>query len=473
MSSFAERYNSKLCASEMFASAVCNMQCKYCYIPKNEAMKKLHEQIIEGIRSRKFFDILEGTYGKELKSLSLWGTEPTLILHEITEALPDMLNRFENLETFGFSSNMLSHTDRIVNFIEELAKITDREIKVDLQFSLDGPDYITDNNRKQGATEAIIKNVLSVLTSLDKLDLKNIKVDSHFKPTLSIDNIRFYNENVPKLIDWFKLFDDIYEEFNVSVKNKDKISLATGAAPTFVLPGVYTKSDGEEAKEFFDNLYFIESLNRRDSLFKYITRFNNYEGRFSRMVRFHSEIPAKAFMFTCSGGDANLGIDMNGIAHICHRSFFMMQEEYTETVSEDLNPENWDVKIFQTGRDKVLREKFTADVSKKEDFLRFTYIMRNYHDFMTFRISQVVHLTKELAFAGQASQQFLVDDDLCEMFAMFVVTAFSCPAESVAATGVVHFTPVSIIRLLGNGAFESMFSHYVDRIKKGELNLYV
>ena len=65
-------------ASEIFAAGWCNLNCKYCYIPKTDFLKKIHKSILERIEDGTLLEELKNTYGENLTSISHWGTEPTL-----------------------------------------------------------------------------------------------------------------------------------------------------------------------------------------------------------------------------------------------------------------------------------------------------------------------------------------------------------------------------------------------------------
>jgi len=66
-------------------------------------------------------------------------------------------------------------------------------------------------------------------------------------------------------------------------------------------------------------------------------------------------------------------------------------------------------------------------------------------------------LVKELALCGQAELIFLENKNYLTIFNLFTNTCLSCPMENILNTGCVSFTPISILRLFGNGAFREIF----------------
>ena len=91
--------NQRLVAGELFTAGVCNMNCKYCYIPKTGSLKKVHDKLIEKLESGEYVSDLEYVYGKNMEALALWGTEPTLTLDKVTKLLPKLFSTFKKLKT--------------------------------------------------------------------------------------------------------------------------------------------------------------------------------------------------------------------------------------------------------------------------------------------------------------------------------------------------------------------------------------
>ncbi|GAI99331.1 unnamed protein product [marine sediment metagenome] len=70
----------------------------------------------------------------------------------------------------------------------------------------------------------------------------------------------------------------------------------------------------------------------------------------------------------------------------------------------------------------------------------------------------------ELALAGQAGHQYLENGELSTLFALFVTTGLSCPIENILNTGSIHLTPLSLLRMFGNGGFRELL-HAIPRRK--------
>jgi len=143
-----------------------------------------------------------------------------------------------------------------------------------------------------------------------------------------------------------------------------------------------------------------------------------------------------------------------GAVHMCHRTYYFNKEKYIKSVMSMDKYKNWDVSVMEEGRMREINKYYIVPYDDEFEMWRLYYVMRGYHDFWRFRVGYTVNMMRMLALAGQAEERFLKNKDYTVLFAYFINSAFSCPMENLLNTGCVHLTPVSILRYLGNGAFE-------------------
>lgn len=433
-------------AGEVFTTGYCNMDCSYCYIPKNDYMKEIHENIIEDLKEDKFIKRLGEVYGDNLKNLSLWGTEPTLTLELITDRLDKIADEFPNLETFSFSTNLWNFRGKLIDLLNHADNIFDSGITLDIQISLDGPKDITDKNRREGATDKIRENFRELIIETNSINLENVRLELGFKPTLGKEDIKRY-KYVDKLIDFFKFFDELIK-FYKDNSNNDRVILKGSGNPTIVVPNTYSAEDGKNFKSFIKSLNEINEMNKEEDLFNCITgHVNTYYHRFNKLLKYYDDIPRNLKMFTCSGGDSQYAVDTQDNVHICHRTLFLKYDKYFNEVEED---------------DHNNIRNYIVDKEDDYELTRFLYTMRNYHDFIKFRVNYTSVIVRELAYSGQANKKYLENEDFLKMFCYFINTAYSCPVENLLRTGSVHLLPISIIRVFANGAFEEIYKDAIN-----------
>ena len=445
-------------------------------MPKVDEMKQIHKEVIEYLKSDKFLKDLEAVYGENLEHISLWGTEPTLILDYFTPKLEKYFETFKNLKAFGFSSNFLTNVESIFRFLKELERVSepyvkerakqrkDATIKVSIQISLDGPDFITDNSRQMGATKKIVENYKKYLQFLEKNKFKNIKIESNFKPTLSIEHISLFNKDVTYFDKYFEFFDDLYDEYykRKELFESEYFTMGLASSGTLVVPGTYTSQDGKEWALYLKNLSSFRHHLIKHSKYKHYKFFaSEYDSRLHRLIKYMNDAYSKPEMMTCSGGDSNWALDNKKQLHICHRSFFFDDNRYMDAVMKNKEfIDNWDVSLFENEKITNIKKNFMVDSQDKFEAARFMYVMRGYHEYTEFKESFVYAMLLCLAKAGQASKIYLENDKLALLLCKFLTQTFGCSIENVLNTTSIQLTPISLIRLWANGAFEQLVKDY-------------
>ncbi|RLE67009.1 MAG: hypothetical protein DRJ38_00115 [Thermoprotei archaeon] len=415
---------------EILTTAWCPFNCKYCYIPKTPMTVRMHKEL-EG----KLSSLIRDAAKLRIKHIGFWGTEPTLTLSKID--VQELLSN-PSLETISFSTSMMYKPEVIREFIMRVAP---HKVNVRVQVSLDGPAFITDRNRMEGAAERIPQNLKQLVCSLQGVNLGETTVEFRFKATLTIDNLKEMVRE-PKLIDEYKAYFEGIERELIKANTNRNVRIARGTyCPTMMVPGKYTSEDGKIFCSFVKECYAHDLKTA-------------YHYRLRRIYDYAYELHKKR-MFTCSGGDSNFGYD--GSFHICHRSFYLNRDDYVQSVLQT-DIDNWDVSLFKLGHIQHVRRYITRDL------VRLQYVLRGHHDFWKFDVSSVVARLQELAACGQVSELYR-DDHWAVKFAIFSQAGLDCPMENLLNTGSIHIVPVSLIRLFCNGAFEE-----IDRRVRSEIS---
>ncbi|MFA6437577.1 MAG: hypothetical protein WC242_05310 [Candidatus Paceibacterota bacterium] len=399
-------------------------------------MKELHLDIAESLSNGAFIKNLNEAIGKNLSHLGLWGTEPATTLRILSKKLNDITKAFPKIEKIDFSTSLV-FIDPIVDFIQAMDRICP-EIKLGIQISLDGPAFITDENRFKGAAQKIPENFIKLIKKIQKIQLK---INFRWKVTLMIDNIRKMIEESSGIDDFYLYFKDINNQFSIINKNKNIKLEEESYVPTLTVPGKYTTEDG---KAFATFLKKIHEKNHESS----------YTYSLKRIVNFYYELSNKRTMFTCCAADSSIGVSDK--IHICHHGFYLDKEKYIKSVLAENDMNNWSVSYFNEGMVNVLIKWYTPEINDNFAKNRLFYVMRGYHDFWRIHLANVSAITKELALVGQTEKLFLKNENYLNLFSLFINIACSCPIESFLNTGSIHLTPISLIRMFGNGAFREI-----------------
>jgi len=418
------KLNERAVAVEVVSTGWCPLDCDYCYIPKTDETKNMHENIVNKLRSGEWIDKLDDKF-ENLHHVGFWGTEPLLILDIVTNQIDDLVNVFPNIKTIEFSTSLCLNPLPIKRLKDKL-----NEYDIDMKWQVSADGHYTDINRMDGATQKIKDNLKKLAKNMDKFTLK-------WKPTISIDNIEDMANNPDEVEKFLSFYKDM-KEYVLDIN--DNVEIAEGSyAPTLVVPGKYTSDDGKIFAKYIENM----------RKYNYDTAYTN---RLKRVMNYSYDLDRNPSMFTCSGGDSNFGFD-DGNIHICHRTFYQDRNKYIESIKQQKRYDNWDVSLFEDGTINMIKDKYIVG---DDDLLRFEYVMRSYHDYLELKLNHTNAIIIELAKCGQADDIYMDNPELRETLALFLHTSHSCPAENLLNTGVVHFMPVSMIRLWANGAFQEL-----------------
>lgn len=439
-------------AVELFSAGWCNLACKYCYIPKTDFLKGIHENIIKSIEDGTFINDIKEIYGDTVESFSHWGTEPTLTVKHFKSFYDEAVKIFPNFKEVKISSNFMTNPMNLVVWLTEILPQS-KKLDVSIQVSHDGPAFITDKNRIGGSSQAIINNCLKFTEEINKVGtIHNVKM--HLKPTSGEEDIELLS-HFEHALEYYTFFDDFVSKWVEKNKNKE-VSISTSVDPTIVLPGSYTKRDGIN----FNNLYKNQmKLKERD--WKIISSpDSNYYHRWKEKWYFLKEFFIKQKMFTCSAGDSCFALgDIPGTSHICHQSFYMDHPTYYDE-ARDYGLDEQSMEGIDSGRTQQLIDTFIKHKDDELGTMRMMYLTRGYNDFVEHKMSVSIAHILELAHVGQINSIYK-DVKMAEQLSYFAQVT-DCPMVNTTITGSQLVSTSSLMKLFGNGVFENIFKRLLE-----------
>jgi hypothetical protein len=84
-----------------------------------------------------------------------------------------------------FSTNSIAHSDRIIDFAKKIDEITDHPFILSVQFSYDGDE--STNEIRYADSSIIYKNIVYVITELNKINFKHTSIKLYFHGVISLD----------------------------------------------------------------------------------------------------------------------------------------------------------------------------------------------------------------------------------------------------------------------------------------------
>lgn len=397
------------------------MCCKYCDMnDKKYNFKESNDKIRQSLINNDFFNnlIKNFSFMKEKNiEISLWGLEPSINFDICQDFIKNCLDYFINTNKISYSTNCgLGFNQQ--KYLIDCLELYSRPIELDIQFSIDGPNWITNNTRQVGANEKVISVIKQILEYSKQL--KNIKISGHLKPTLDSHYMKILADDDEKFYEFYNFFYDLKKEFN---KIQGTFDIDYGI-PTLVIPHYHTVEDG---------IIFTKFLNKIN---KYKKEFN--QPLFAQTLVAVKEALNNDFSFyMCSAGSFTLAIDCDGEIYGCHN-------------------------LFKLSYDDSLDDAIRAQSSKynnKEKLMWQQKLLYQYKEtYESFMDGLIIALVK-----SKQIQDIYTKDIRARNILKKISMSMLCPYGHITTTKNVWILTTSYLKLFGNGAVQELIKLSQDK----------
>lgn len=427
----------------LYTTAVCNLNCSYCYIDKNPALKKIDDILDESFKGDYYFDFTKRMFPRQgqLKRIETWGGEPFLRMDRVYGTLHRIIRHYPFFEEMHSSTNYAfpDWPEQFFGLMEQFGQYPDRRFKYLLQLSSDGPQYITDKGRGAGTSAQCMKNFKTLVDGIGNRLPPNVELTVTFKPTLDLESTKLLCDEV-KLIEYYQFFEGLVEMlWNLGYSN----IRAFLPVPNTACPSPVTKEDGILFAELCRLCRKIERENIERGHFKYyqcITPFATNTGEQPLTYQYPN--------FTCGTGRTIIGLLPGEMISACHNGFVDLASDYKKQVTANHGESTIDFGMFLNDNPM----KLTMDLKNFETYERQAecYACPN----TTARLSNIVSMINILAYAGQIDERYKSQEEALNAGIFIQSHTAYCIRDNYNTTGMMAAVPVGLLKLLLNGAKE-------------------
>lgn len=429
-----------------YTCGTCNLQCKYCNIDKNPILVEIDKALEKSFEGDYYFERVKKYFPNrgKLKRIETWGGEPFLRMDRIYPTLHNLISYYPYLDEM-FSSTNFSYDSWIEQFfglMDQFKLYPERDFKYFLQLSMDGPEYINDENRGVGVTKRCLQNYNLMLEELKKGRLaENVELIISPKPTLDLKSLHQLNDK-DKIIEYFQFFEDnlIKPCMDLNLKN---VTIHY-TCPNTAVPAPVTVEDGKMFAEICKKIQEIEVENVYKHYFQYYEKITIYSPYVA-----NNNLTYKYSHHTCGSGTTLIGFLPDNMISVCHEGFTHFIAEYKKLAATSKR-EGATINF-----DKFLNEQSVPYCLDDEGFAEHCrkMLMFNNPD-TTARLINITSQIFALALAGQIEKCYL-DQTNALKAAIFIQNRYSfCIKDNYNTTGSFTLIPNGILKLLLNGAFK-------------------
>ena len=440
------QFNEERATAVLYTCGVCNLNCRYCTIDKNPVLKNIDNLLEESFQGDYYFNRIKEYFPRkdQLRRVETWGGEPFLKMERIYPLVHKLIEYYPYFDQMFSSTNFAydGWLDKFMGLMHCFEEYPYRRFKYDLQLSVDGPEYINDNNRGKGVTKKCIENFdkLVEIIKADKFPA-NVDLCIMLKGTWDIDCIRKLNSK-EKLIEFFKFYEDAYLDKIRNLNNPNVGIVET--IPNTAVPSPVTQEDGKIFAELIQKCREIEGENMLSHYFKYYTRITPFtDGACNNCVSYCGN------RHNCGSGSNMLGFLPHNMVSACHEGFVQLIETYKEYAN------NRSDQTLTVELDKFLNEHPVPMCTDDNGYQIHENKMATYNNTRsTAQTATSVAMIIALAMAGQIDKKYLNEPNAVFAAQFIASNAAYCIKNNYAVTGSFILESVDLYKLMLNGALD-------------------
>ena len=456
----------KFTAATLFTTALCNLNCSYCYICKDNSgcLKQIDDELAKDWEENKYLQAIlevDETTKESLDKITLWGGEPFIHMERFIKVIPEFLTTFKNVNTIDWSTNFTlpNQVNVISQLIEECSKYYQGKapLILDCQISIDGYPEMNDFGRGQGVTEKFLQN----FRDLCKISYnpQKIQLHVHTKPTLSRETFHFM-DTPEKCYKWFDFFD---KEMNKVHDQAQAQWMYTSSLWNCAQPTEWTEEDGKVYAHILQNILSVQ-----DKVFQTCPSWKANYLTLIPEANIIASTDGKECNMSCKQCGGGCGVLSHSITPIpqdrytaCHRGIFDAYVDYSNTLQ---NLDN-----FHSLSNDFFKAKNTDDwIYTRDELLKAHNTMSQlYQSPHQIWFTDMLYMVREYAFAGIIDSKYTDINVIMPTLAYFMNLS-SCIQDNVLQTGSLVFHCTYELPLFYNGAMDIIISEAQKvRDKKG------
>lgn len=456
----------------------CNLQCSYCEMAKNtqpEDKKELIEKTIKALENGDFIKNIEKTLKRLHQSchhifhLEFWGQESTLFFPYLEKSWDLWAQKLYNLESLFFSTNGMTNSDIIFNFLKKIDKIAKKPIRIGIQISYDG--IYGEKEIRGGNDEYILENFIKFQEKVNNYNFRYIEIiELNTHAVMSMELIK-HLDSIYKVENYF----DEYEKFLNILYSHNRSKIIQWKPAAFLGQNCHSASRDEgikynfftdmvnELKQKKDYPLTLNVINKHenfafalcgygaDDIKENIKKgqYKNFNDFVDSFINCDLDHPYHKNAITCSASLGELKIMYDGTILQCQNLMFDTKMDI-KLIKNNVN--DWGRYYFLNKGQKI-----NGLTSSDEEINTYFQYMRDLQSpsRILFTMSSIYNLMFLLVRLGQINSSYY-DNEKIKRHSLLLTRILNCPYNCQVLSGSTFLRQSGEIRQFCNGLLDKI-----------------
>ena len=434
----------------LITSSICNLDCSYCFLHKNNAYKEYNKNIYESFQNGSYLKNVLKTFElmqwnrDNVDSISFWGGESLTYINILQQQLPIIFKSFPNINTMLLSTNFSINIEKFVNFLIELDKNIKHPITVRLQLSIDGPNNTlmreTGHNVKE---EIYLKNIEILSNLMNNTYFEYVKLRLAIRATVNKDVYMSKLTTYEQIKEYLEPFYNFIKQFQRKCIGKSIDFDSVNIWPVLATPYYESSDDGRKLTQIakiwesvMNNEFLDIPLSRTITLFQGGGSYDKNKPLF---------VPNTE----CSELKHSITINYDGSICECSGSYIDNYPLYQQELVQNKEEHLYNV---ATAHSKMVNYNPITEpeiIDNKKWYVHDGGYRNTNFTYLT----SIIMIAEELALSGQISAVYLYDKEKLLRHSMMLLNN-SCSRNNIAQTFSPYIKPIEEIRRYFNGILE-------------------
>ena len=451
----------KITGLTLISSAVCNLNCSFCFLNKNSSYKDFDHELQLAWQNQTYLKSVIKTLSmlhvnaNDISSICLWGGEPLLSIDNLIPSLPELFQYFQYLDEMWTSTNFAININKFINFLQALDKYANKKLVFKLQMSIDGPEGMFTDLGHNVAWEIYKKNFDELTSALNIIKFNNIKLCLSIRSTADEKKYLEYFSNIENLKSYYIKMLELKKYVNDKIINSNNIEWHFPIHyPVPSVPSEATVEDGIKYNEIVQLWNYL-----RQTEFKDIVESEKVNpffgiGRNLNLVKYTYS------NYECSEIRNRLTIWPDGTIVECGSCFILPYNKYKQFLQN--NHEDWALNVANASSHVSYNPSLmTEQEIELQEWLSVTGFKNNHST----QYNLVMGLCDEMAQSGQIEKKYHEHPEILLQHISLIGEASGCTRDNIKTTQIPYLAAPSTYRKFLNGLVDTVLANNEEMIK--------